>query len=242
MKRDITILSNYNDVFNGNGKLKNHEDKLNLKENSKPVYQKMRCQSYHLRKLIHKELKRLPENDIIEYTQGTQERASNLVATPKSNGRILLCLDTREVNLCIQRETYQITLDSVIDNITGATFFSKIDMKEAYQQLELSENCRYLTNLQTEKGIMRLKRLCYGINNSFEIFLKVIHQSKFISDDIIIYAKTLQEHIITIKKLFEKLRDLNLKLNRKSVCFYKKRSLSLESLYRTKGYNLIRTS
>ena len=37
--------------------------------------------------------------------------------------------------------------DSVIDNMTGAIFFSK-----------------------TEKGIMRLKRLCYGINNSFQIF------------------------------------------------------------------------
>ena len=99
---------------------------------------------------------------------------------------------------------------TVIDNMTGATFFSKIDMKEAYQQLELSENCRYLTNFHTEIGIMRFKRLCCDINNSFEIFQKAIHQSlgnmsntKFISDDINIYTKTLQEHIITIKKLFE---------------------------------------
>ena len=72
---------------------------------------------------------------------------------------------------------------------------------------------------------MRFKRLCYGINNSFEIFQNAIHQSlgnmsntKCISDDII-YTKTLQEHIITIKKLFEKLRDLNLKLNRKKYMF-----------------------
>lgn len=94
--------------------------------------------------------------------------------------------------------------DSVIDNMTGAIFFSK-----------------------TEKGIMRLKRLCYGINNSFQIFQRAIHQSlgnkantKFISSDIIIYTKTLQEYIITIKKLFEKLRDLNLKLNRKKIPFF----------------------
>ena len=106
--------------------------------------------------------------------------------------------------------------------MTGATFFSKIDMREECQQLELSENCRYLSNFHTEKGIMRFKLLCYGINNSFEVFQKAIHQSlgnisntKFISDDIIIYTKTLQEHIITIKKLFEKLRNQNLKLNRK---------------------------
>ena len=87
---------------------------------------------------------------------------SNLVAKPKSNGRIRLCLDAREFNSCIQRETYPIpTLDSVIDNMTGATFSSKSDMKEAYQQLELSENCRYLTNFHTEKGTMRFKRLSW---------------------------------------------------------------------------------
>ena len=60
--------------------------------------------------------------------------------------------------------------DSVIGNMTGAMFFSKTDMEEAYQQLELSKNCRCLANFRTEKGIMRLKRLCYGINNSFQIF------------------------------------------------------------------------
>ena len=117
----------------------------------------MRRQPYHLRKLINKELKRLLENDIIKYAQRPQEWASNLVATPKSNGRIY----ARKVNSCIQRETYPIpTLASVIDNMTGATFFSKTDMKEAYQQLELSQNSRYLTNFHTKKRIMSFKRLC----------------------------------------------------------------------------------
>ena len=100
----------------------------------------MRRQPYHLQKLINKTLKRLLENDFIKYAKRWQEWASNLVATPKSNGRIRLCLDVRDVDLCIQRETYLIsTLDSVIDNLTGATFFSKSDMKEAYQQLELPQ-------------------------------------------------------------------------------------------------------
>ena len=64
------LLEEYNDVFNGTGKLKNHEPKLYLKENSKPIYRKMKRQTYDLRKLINKKLKRLIENGIIEYTQG----------------------------------------------------------------------------------------------------------------------------------------------------------------------------
>ena len=77
----VKLLEDYNDIFNGIGKLKNREAKLYLKANSKLVYQKMRRQPYHLRKLINKELKRRLENDIIEYAQGPQEWASNLVAT-----------------------------------------------------------------------------------------------------------------------------------------------------------------
>ena len=69
----VRLLEDYNDVFNATGKLKNHEAKLYLKENSKPVYQKMRRQPYHLRKLINKELKRLLENDIIKYAPRPQE-------------------------------------------------------------------------------------------------------------------------------------------------------------------------
>ena len=44
----------------------------------------MRRQPYHLRKLISKELKRLLENDITEYTQGPQEWASNFSCYTKN--------------------------------------------------------------------------------------------------------------------------------------------------------------
>ena len=60
--------------------------------------------------ITNKELKRLLKSDVVEYGQGPQELASNLVGTPKSNSRIRLCLDAREVNSYIQRETYPIQI------------------------------------------------------------------------------------------------------------------------------------
>ena len=69
-------------------------------------------------------------------------------------------------------------------------------MREAYTQLELDEQSRSITNFNTEDGVYRHKRLVYGINNSFETFQRYMEQSygningiKFISDDVIIYAK-----------------------------------------------------
>ena len=69
-------------------------------------------QPYHLRKLFNKELKRLIENDIIEYTQGLQKWASNVVATPKSNGRIRLCLDARDkLHICLYGKHFHAFVD-----------------------------------------------------------------------------------------------------------------------------------
>ena len=221
------IITKYKDVFEGHGKLKDFQTKLFVDEQIQPIYQKMHRHPYHLRKQIDEEIKRLEELDIIEKANGPQEWVSNLVPTQKANGKIRLCLDARLINTAIKRETFPIpTLDSVIDDMSGSKIFSKVDMKEAYMQIELEESSRRMTNFHTSTGVYRYKRLCYGINNSFEKFQKAITQKigvipnvKFIADDMIIYNKNIKEHIETIEKVFIKLRELNLKLNRNKCLF-----------------------
>ena len=52
--------------------------------------------------------------------------------------------------------------------------FLKIDLKEAYKQLKLHKNSSSITNFHGENVVYRFKRLCYGINNSFENFEETI--------------------------------------------------------------------
>ena len=56
-------------------------------------------------------------------------------------------------------------LDSLIDEMSGSTVFTKIDLRNAYTQIELSEEARNLTTFITEKGLKRYTRLIYGISN-----------------------------------------------------------------------------
>ena len=184
---------------------------------------------YHLRKKINDDIKRLENLDIIEKTFGPQYWVSNLVATPKTNGDVRLCLDARSINQAIKRETFPIpTLDSVLDDMDGSTIFSKIDLKDAYIQVVLEEESRKITNFHTEFGIYRFKRLYFGIKNSFEKFKKAITTSlghlpniKFISDHMIIFNKSLEDNLQTLDKLFTKIDELNLKLNRSKCLFGK---------------------
>ena len=114
----------------------------------------------------------------------------------------------------------------------GSKIFAKLDMREAYTQIELDEESRRITNFNTDEGVYRHKRLVYGINNSFEIFQRAMEHSfgnikgvKFISDDIILYAISENDLLSKLKIVFEKTnKSLGLKLN-KNKCIFAKESI-----------------
>ena len=84
----------------------------------------------------------------------------------------------REANQAIQRERHVMsTVDEVIHKLNGSKWFSKLDLKNGYNQLELAEESRYITTFATHKGLYRLKRLSFGINSASEIFQNVIQLS-----------------------------------------------------------------
>ena len=66
-----------------------------------------------------------------------------MVVVPKKNGSIRLCLDARPVNVAIRRQKYPIPpLEAIVDDLVGARYFSKIDLKNAYCQILLDDKSR----------------------------------------------------------------------------------------------------
>ena len=146
---------------------------------------------------------------------------SNIVVTPKQNGDARICLDAREINKAIVRKKFPIpTVDSLIDEIGDSKVFSKIDLKEAYTQIELDDESRKLTSFITDEGVYQFNRLIYGINDAGDIFqqclqskISDLHGVKCISDDIIVYSKDINEHKEILSKLFERLQENGFKVN-----------------------------
>ena len=58
----------------------------------------------------------------------------------------------------------------------GAKYFSKLDLAQAYHQLELHEDSRYITTFSTHVGLFRYKRLNYGTNAAAEVFQYTLQQ------------------------------------------------------------------
>ena len=222
----VTRLSkDYQGVFDGIGKLHDYQVHLHLKPNAKPVVQKPRKVPFHLRKQIEVKLKELEEQDIIEFVPaGTPTPfVSNLVVAPKPHnpGEVRVCVDMRQVNAIIERERHIIpNVEELFEDMAGAVKFSKVDLTAGFHQLVLDEESRSLTTFHTHKGLMRYKRLCFGVSSAPQQFQHAIQQTlqglegvRNIADDIVIWGKSQQEHDINLNALMKRLSEKNLTLN-----------------------------
>ena len=118
------------------------------------------------------------KKNIIESVDLLQPWVSNIVVTPKSNGNIRICLDAREINKALKQEKFPLsTLDSLIDNMSGAKYFLKIDLRNAYTQVELSEKARSFTASITEEGVKRYMQLIYGLSPVSAMFQRCLEQT-----------------------------------------------------------------
>ena len=151
---------------------------------------------------------------------------------PKSPVKVRVCVDMRQANKAIKRERHvNPTVKEMIGDLNGARVFSKVDLDQGYNQLELAPESRYITTFSSHMGLMRYKRLNFGISSAAEIFPNVIRETLEgidgainISDDILVFGKTHEEHNQNLGAVFQRLREKGLTLN-KSKCEYSKDKL-----------------
>ena len=102
---------------------------------------------------------------MIEKVTGPTPWISPVVVVPKKNKGVRVCVDMREANKAIGREKHPTpTVDDLIADLKNSTVFSKLDLTNAYHQLELEESSRYITTFSTHAGLRRYKRLLFGVN------------------------------------------------------------------------------
>ena len=177
----------------------------------------------------------LENQDVIEKVSENEATSwvSPIVAVPKKDGQVRICVDMRLANKAIRRVRHPIpTVNYVSFALNGAKFFSKLDLSQAYHQLELDEQSRYITTFSTHVGLYRYKRLNYGTNAAAEIFqytlqtaLQGLKGVKNIADDIIVFGSTRTEHDANLDKCLQRLAMKGLRLNR-SKCNFLSTTLS----------------
>ena len=221
------ILERNATLFSGTGKLKNFQLKLHINPDVTPVQQPIRRIPFHTRKTVEEELEHLQKLDIIEQVNGRTSWVNPLVAVPKKDNKIHLCLDMRRANEAIIRERHIIPkVEDILTELHGAKYFSKLDLREGHHQLELHPNRRDITTFATHKGLFRYKRLIYGVSSEFESFQRQIEiviagcpGAKNISDDILVWGTTEEEQNSRLNQVLAQLREAGLKVNKNKCMF-----------------------
>ena len=108
-------------------------------------------------------MKELLQQDIIERVNEPCNWISPMLV--RREDKLRISIDMRRANEAISREKHPniSTMDDFLHNFNGCTIFSRLDIKQAFHQTEVSEDCRYITTLITKICLMRYKRLMFGI-------------------------------------------------------------------------------
>lgn len=198
-----------------------------IDETVKPVSQPCRRVPIPLENKINTKIQELLDADIIEPVNGSSDWISPLVPVLKGDGDIRICVDMRQANQAITREKHPLpTMEQLLPKFRNAKVFSKLDIKNAFHQLEISEGSRPITTFICSRGLYRYKRLMFGISCAPECFQKTLERIllpcqgavNFI-DDIVVFGSNEAEHDARLKKVLQVLKDNNVLLNEEKCTF-----------------------
>lgn len=182
---------------------------IRMDPDASPIFQPMRRIPLPLEEAVANKINELLQRDIIEHKTGPTSWVSPLVVVGKANGEPRLCLDLRRVNEAVLREHHPMpVVEDYMARLGRGTIWSKLDIREAFLQIELAEESRDVTTFMTNRGLFRFKRLPFGLVTAPELFQKAMDEmlagctgTYWYLDDIIVEGKDVEEHDKRLEKV-----------------------------------------
>ncbi|XP_064470043.1 uncharacterized protein K02A2.6-like [Ornithodoros turicata] len=147
------VVKNFPDVFSGElGTFKGASASITVQAGARPMFFKPRLVPVALQDRVAEELQRLVRERILEPVRSA-EWATPIVPVVKNNEQIRICGDFNvTINPVIHVEKYPVPrVEELFAKMTGGSKFTKLDLKDAYQQIELDTESlkKFIPNLST---------------------------------------------------------------------------------------------
>ncbi|KAJ0548297.1 putative nucleotidyltransferase, Ribonuclease H [Helianthus annuus] len=216
--KDIPVVSQFSDVFPeelpGLPPDKEVELRIHLLPGTAPIAKApYRFAPAEMQKL-KKQLDELLEKGFIQ--PSSSRRGAPILFVKKKDGSMRMCIDYRELNKVMIKNRYPLPrMDDLFDQLQGARFFSKIDLRSGYHQLKVQEEDIPKTASRTRYGDYEFTVMPFCLTNALAAFMDMMNRickpylDKFIIafiDDIPIYSKSKEEHAAHLHALLSLLR------------------------------------
>ena len=135
----------------------------------------------------------------------------------KKDGSLRPCIDYRGLNDITVRNRYPLPLmSSSFDRLRGATIFSKLDLRNAYNLVRIRQGDEWKTAFNTPNGHYEYYVMPFGLTNAPAVFQALVNDvlrdmlNRFVFvylDDILIFSRTREEHIQHVRKVLRRLLE-----------------------------------
>ena len=221
-----SLLNKYSTLFSeSSDTIKGVQAHIHVKPDAKPKYFKARPLLYILKKKVDDEINRLLTQKIIEPVE-TSEWAAPIVPVPKPDSAVRLCGDYKvTVNPASDVDRYPIPrIADLYASLGGGKWFCRLDLKHAYEQIQLHPESRKYVTINTHRGLFTYTVLPYGVSSAPSIFQRVIDtvlqgipRTLVYLDDCLIAGDTQKETLTTLKVVFSRLEYVGFRLKKRKV-------------------------
>uniref|UniRef100_A0A2N9EXV4 RNA-directed DNA polymerase n=1 Tax=Fagus sylvatica TaxID=28930 RepID=A0A2N9EXV4_FAGSY len=224
------LLSTYEDIFkepSGLPPTRTQDHQIPLQPGSIPVCAKAYRHPYHQKNKIERQVAEMLSSGIIRPSRSPF--SSPVILVKKHDGTWRMCVDYRSLNKVTIKDKFPIPIiDELLDELHGARFFSKLDLRSGYHQIRVKPADIPKTAFRTHHGHFEFLVMPFGLTNApstFQALMNDIFKNqlcKFVLvffDDILVYSCTMQEHIQHLQITLDILRSHQLHVKREKCQF-----------------------
>ena len=227
------MLSRYKSVFSDKpGLISGYEADIPVDREISPIFKKAYPVPFPLQAQVRKQLQEGIDRGIF-VPVSKSEWASPQVIVVKENGSLRLCGDYKvTVNQALEKDPYPLpTVEELLSKLGDGKVFSKIDLKDAFQQLRLSDKSKSLLTVNSIVGLLQYERMPFGIKTAPQVFQKVmdkilagISNVTCYIDDILVWSRSREEHYAILEQVLRRLQEHNVRA-RLSKCTFLENSI-----------------
>ena len=220
------LLQEFRDVFVGSdgiiGCTDMIEHHIRTEPGTHPIASKPYRVNYKNRRVIEEQVQEMLDQKIIR--PSASPWSAPVVLVPKRDGTLRFCVDYRRLNKITVLEQFplpDIRQSLEIFGSKNARYFSTLDLKSAYWNVKLCEHSVEKSAFITPTGLWEFVRLPFGLSGAPMCFSRLMSEvlrgmlwevCLVYLDDIIIFSCTVEEHLVILREVLERLRRAKLKL------------------------------